>query len=59
MKCVPIKMDDGTVVLAAVKPGEVLTAEDKKILAEWIQFCRDRRAKEQRRKEREAARRQR
>jgi len=44
MSCKPIKMADGTVVLAMVKPGAVLTDADKQILAEWIQFCRDRKA---------------
>ncbi len=58
MKCTPIKMEDGTTVLAAMKPGAVLTDEDKRVLAEWVQFCRDRRAKEQRGKERAAARKQ-
>jgi hypothetical protein len=59
MSCEPIKMADGTVVLANVKKGAVLTEEDKRILAEWVQFCRDRRAKEQRKRERQAAKAQR
>jgi hypothetical protein len=46
-------MQDGTVVLADVKKGAVLTDEDKRVLAEWVQFCRDRRAKEQRKRNRE------
>ncbi len=45
-----IKMQDGTVVLANVKRGAVLTESDKQVLAEWVQFCRDRRAKEQRKR---------
>ena len=45
MSCEPIRMEDGTVVLANVKPGETLTELDKKILADWVQFCRDREAK--------------
>jgi hypothetical protein len=45
MSCEPIRMEDGTVVLANVKPGETLTELDKKILADWVQFCRDRAAK--------------
>lgn len=45
MSCEPIRMKDGTVVLANVKKGEVLTDEDKRILAEWVQFCRERKAK--------------
>ena len=45
MACEPIKMKDGTVVLANVRPGCKLTAEDKLALAEYVQFCRDRRAK--------------
>lgn len=59
MKCVPIKMDDGTVVLASVKPGAVLTEEDKRVLAEFVQFCRDRRTTEQRKREQTAAKAQR
>jgi hypothetical protein len=43
-------MPDGTVVLAHMKPGAKLTAKDKQVLAEWVQFCRDRRAKEQRKR---------
>jgi hypothetical protein len=46
MSCEPIKMPDGTVVLANVKKGQVLTAKDRQVLAEWVQFCRDRRAKQ-------------
>ena len=45
MACEPIKMKDGTVILANVKPGAKLTDEDKKIIADWVQFCRDRKAK--------------
>jgi len=41
----PVKMADGTVVLANVKEGETLTDEDKKAIAEYVQFCRNRRAK--------------
>ncbi len=48
MKCSAIRMDDGSVVLAALKPGAKLTDADRKALAEWVQFCRDRRAEEQR-----------
>lgn len=59
MSCEPIKMADGTVVLANVVPGQKLTEEDKRVLAEWVQFCRDRRSKEQLAKERAAALRQR
>lgn len=55
MSCEPIKMADGTVVLANVKKGETLTEKDKQVLAEWVQFCRDRRAKEQHKAERRAA----
>jgi hypothetical protein len=46
MSCEPIRMADGTTVLAMVKPSSKLTDSDRKILAEWAQFCRDRRAKE-------------
>jgi hypothetical protein len=53
MSCHPIQMQDGTVILADVKKGAVLTDEDKRVLAEWVQFCRDRRAKEQRKRNRE------
>jgi hypothetical protein len=49
-------MKDGTVVLANVKSGETLTEQDKEIIAEWVQFCRDRKAareaKEQRKRNR-------
>jgi hypothetical protein len=50
VSCKPIQMEDGSVVLANVKRGAVLTQEDKRILAEWVQFCRDRRAAEQRKR---------
>lgn len=40
MKCAPVKLADGTTVLAMVKPGAVLTDKDKEILAEFAQFCR-------------------
>lgn len=50
MSCEPIKMKDGSVVLANVKPGAVLTDKDKEIIAEWVEFCRDRRRKEQRKR---------
>lgn len=46
MSCEPIRMEDGTIVLANMKEGETLTDEDKKGLEAYIQFCRDRRAKE-------------
>jgi hypothetical protein len=52
-------MPDGTVVLAMVAPGAKLTEEDKRVLAEYAQFCRDRKAKQQREKERKGARSQR
>jgi hypothetical protein len=45
MSCQSIKMADGTVILANVKPGETLTEEDKRILAEYVEFCRERRRK--------------
>jgi len=50
MACKEIRMKDGTVVLANMKPGAKLTEEDERIIAEWVQFCRDRRAKEQRKR---------
>lgn len=53
MSCKPIKMKDGTTVLAMVKPGMKLTEQDKQVLAEWVQFCRERRAKEQKKRNRE------
>jgi hypothetical protein len=40
-------MPDGTVVLANIKKGEILTDTDKQAIAEWVQFCRERRALEQ------------
>jgi hypothetical protein len=46
----PIRMKDGTVILADVRKGATLTDKDREVLAEWVQFCRDRRAKEQRRR---------
>ncbi len=54
MSCEEIKMPDGTVILAHVKPGEKLTDEDKRILAEWVEFCRNRGVREQRRRNRRA-----
>lgn len=53
MSCQPIKMKDGTVVLANVKPGETLTEADKQAIAEYVQFCRDRRAKKRERSAKE------
>lgn len=53
MSCQPIKMADGTIVLANVKRGATLTEADKQALADWVQFCRDRRAKEQCKRNRE------
>jgi hypothetical protein len=38
-------MADGTTIFANVKKGAVLTEKDKQVLAEWVQFVRDRRAK--------------
>jgi len=38
---IPIKLSDGTIVLAEVKQGVEITDEDKRILAEWIEFVRD------------------
>ncbi len=43
-------MADGTIVLANVKPGAKLTENDKKALAEYVQFCRDRAAEKQRKR---------
>ena len=48
MSCEPIRMNDGTVVLANVKKGETLTEGDKKIISEWVEFCRERSRKAQR-----------
>ena len=53
MKCEPIKMADGTVVLAMVKPGARLTERDRQILAEYAEFCRERARREQRKRNRE------
>lgn len=50
MSCKTIRMADGSVVLANVNKGAKLTERDKAVLAEWVQFCRDRRAKQQRKK---------
>lgn len=50
MSCVKVPMPDGTVVLANMKPGEKLTDADKQAIAEWVQFCRDRREKERSRR---------
>lgn len=50
MPCKPIKMKDGTVVLANMRPGQKLTEADKQTLAEWVAFCRERRDKEQRKR---------
>lgn len=58
MSCEPIRMPDGTVVVANVVEGETLTDEDKQAIAEWVQFCRDRKAnreeRERAKKEKEA-----
>jgi hypothetical protein len=51
MSCEPVKMPDGTIVLANVKDGETLTDEDKRAIAEWVQFCRDRKAKKEKKHE--------
>ncbi len=48
MPCEQVRMKDGTVLLANVKPGEKLTDEDKRALDEYVQFCRERRAKKRR-----------
>ena len=50
MPCEPIKMQDGTLLLANVKRGETLTEADKQVIAEWVQFCRDRAAAKQRKR---------
>ena len=42
MACKPIKLKDGTVILADVKPGQKLTKQDEKILAEWVEFVKAR-----------------
>lgn len=52
MSCEPIKMDDGTTVLANVRRGMTLSEEDKKAIAEWVEFCRERRWKEQQKQNR-------
>ena len=48
--CKQIRMKDGTVILAKVKPGAVLTEDDERAIAEFAQFCRDQTAKEQRKR---------
>lgn len=53
MSCRTIRMKDGSVVLANMKPGAKLTAQDERTLAEYAQFCRDRAAEEQRRRNQE------
>lgn len=53
MSCEPIRMEDGTTVLANVKPGAKLTEADKQAVAEWVQFCRDRKAARDRKEQRE------
>lgn len=53
MSCQTIKMADGTLVLADVKKGATLTENDKQVLADWVQFCRDRRAEQQRKRNQE------
>ncbi len=50
MACKQIRMKDGTVILANLKPGAKLTEEDERSIAKSVQFCRDRRAKEQRKR---------
>ncbi|MBZ5579545.1 MAG: hypothetical protein LAP40_23540 [Acidobacteriia bacterium] len=53
MACEPIRLKDGTVVLANVKPGMKLTEEDRRVLEEYAEFCRERRGQEQIRRNRE------
>lgn len=38
---VPIKLDDGTVVIAELKPGAVLTDEEREALKEFVQVLKD------------------
>lgn len=40
-----ITMPDGSKIHACVKTGQVLTPEDERVIAEYIQFVRDRKAK--------------
>ncbi len=53
MSCKPIRLKDGTVVLAQLKPGAELTDEETKVLEEYLQFCRTRKAKRAAKEQRE------
>lgn len=44
-RCEPVKMHDGSVVLARLKPGTELTDEDRKALADFHQFLKDEHAR--------------
>lgn len=44
MSYIRIPMKDGSTVVAMVKPGAVLTEQDKKILADFAEFCREQQA---------------
>lgn len=48
MSCQFVRMKDGTVLLANVKPGAALTPRDLEALAAYMKFCRERTAKTQR-----------
>ncbi len=50
MSCKPIRLKDGTTLLANVAPGKKLSASDLRVLEEYAQFCRDRSAQEQRKR---------
>ncbi len=38
----PLRLPDGTVAILEIKPGAVLTEEEKEALAEYVMFLRDR-----------------
>lgn len=45
-----VRLKDGTKVFACVARGKTLTEHDKAVLEEYAQFCRERAAKEQRKR---------
>jgi hypothetical protein len=50
----PVKLKDGTVVQVCLKPDAELTDEEARVLDEYLQFCRERRAKRKAKKKKAA-----
>jgi len=45
VSCRSVRLPDGSFVLANLKPGAKISDADKRTLAEWVEFCRERRAR--------------